>query len=126
MLLKNIYSKIKLNLLLKIFQDFLIFPSIKNIKIDYVIHAAANFANENSVLNPVKDLKSNIFTLNVLELSKKKIKKFIYLSSSCVYGDNVDVKENSKINQTKPRMLFLNFRVNFMFNILNIFINLTL
>ena len=74
--------------------------ALKNIKIDYVIHAAANFANENSVLNPVKDLKSNILgTLNVLELSKKKkIKKFIYLSSSCVYGDNVNVKENSKIN----------------------------
>ena len=66
-----------------------IYQALKTLKIDYVIHAAANFANENSVLNPVKDLKSNILgTLNVLELSKKKKNKkiYIFVILLCLWG----------------------------------------
>jgi len=74
--------------------------SLKDIKIDYVIHAAAHFANENSIINPTKDLKTNILgTLNILEFSKqKRIKKFLYLSSSCVYGESPLAKENLSLN----------------------------
>ena len=69
---------------------------LNKLDINYVIHAAAHFANENSILNPEKDLKTNILgTLNLLKyFKKKKIKKFIYLSSSCVYGEISIAKEN--------------------------------
>ena len=73
----NIDNKIKL---LKLFK--------KN-RFDIVIHCAANFANQNSIDNIYKDFNSNILgTLNLLKVSNIfKIKKFIYLSSSCVYSD---------------------------------------
>ena len=69
---------------------------LNKLDINYVIHAAAHFANENSILNPEKDLNTNILgTLNLLQhFKKKKIKKFIYLSSSCVYGEMKFAKEN--------------------------------
>lgn len=48
---------------------------LDNFQIDKVIHAAAHFANENSIINPSKDLKSNILgTLNLLEYFKYKKK----------------------------------------------------
>lgn len=55
---------------------------------DIVFHLAANFANQNSVEHPESDLKTNgLGTLRLLKYSKKnKIGKFIYASSSCVYG----------------------------------------
>lgn len=58
-------------------------------KIDAVFHLAANFANQNSVDFPEKDLKTNgLGTLRLLEYSlKNKVKRFIYSSSSCVYGN---------------------------------------
>lgn len=69
---------------------------LDNFQIDKVIHAAAHFANENSIINPSKDLKSNILgTLNLLEYFKhKKKSKIIYLSSSCIYGDSRLASEN--------------------------------
>tara|TARA_Y100000590_G_scaffold457581_1_gene610513 strand:- start:10070 stop:11011 length:942 start_codon:yes stop_codon:yes gene_type:complete len=53
-----------------------------------VIHCAANFANQSSIDNIDLDMQSNINgTINLLKISKKhKIKKFIYLSSSCIYS----------------------------------------
>ena len=77
-----------------------ILKGLGNIKIDYLIHAAAHFANENSIINPDKDLKTNILgTLNMLKYSKKKkVKKFIYLSSSCVYGERSFAKEKDFLN----------------------------
>lgn len=59
----------------------------KNNKFYAVIHCAANFANQNSIENIYLDSSSNITgTINLLELSRYfKVKKFIYLSSSCVY-----------------------------------------
>ena len=61
----------------------------KKHKFHAVIHCAANFANQNSIDNIYKDMESNILgTINLLQISKiYKIKKFIYLSSSCVYTD---------------------------------------
>jgi UDP-glucose 4-epimerase len=54
-----------------------------------VFHLAANFANQNSVDYPQKDLLVNgLGTLKMLDFSRKaKVKRFVYTSSSCVYGN---------------------------------------
>jgi nucleoside-diphosphate-sugar epimerase len=58
-------------------------------KIDVVYHLAAFFANQNSIEHPVDDLKVNgEGTLKLLMHSvKNKVDRFIYSSSSCVYGN---------------------------------------
>jgi len=55
--------------------------------IDYVYHLAANFANQNSVNNPQKDLKTNgLGILKILQACvDNKVKKFLLSSSSCIY-----------------------------------------
>lgn len=57
-------------------------------KIDYIFHLAAHFANQNSIDHPCEDLLTNAFgTLKLLEHGRKhSVKRFIYASSSCVYG----------------------------------------
>lgn len=57
-------------------------------KIDVVFHMAAHFANQNSIDHPQADLLTNALgTLKLLEFSKiAKVGKFVYTSSSCVYG----------------------------------------
>jgi len=57
-------------------------------KIDTVFHLAANFANQNSVDFPRKDLDVNGFgTLKLLEAARDAgVGRFLYTSSSCVYG----------------------------------------
>lgn len=62
---------------------------IFNRKIKTVFHLAANFANQNSVDFPEKDLLTNgLGTLRLLEYAVKfKVKRFVYSSSSCVYGN---------------------------------------
>jgi nucleoside-diphosphate-sugar epimerase len=65
---------------------------------DLVFHLAANFANQNSVDHPRKDLSVNgTGTLMILEkMVSHKVKKFIYASSSCVYGhQKVAMKEDT-------------------------------
>ena len=71
-------------------------------KIDYVSHLATLFANQNSVDHPVKDLNVNGFgTLKLLKFCKtQKLKRFIYASSSCVYGHQSNKSES-----------FINFQV---------------
>jgi len=56
---------------------------------EIVFHLAANFANQNSVDHPRKDLEVNgMGTLKLLQLCvKNNVKRFIYISSSCVYGN---------------------------------------
>lgn len=56
---------------------------------EVVFHLAANFANQNSVDFPQRDLQVNgMGTLKILLRSvESNVKKFIYTSSSCVYGD---------------------------------------
>ena len=56
---------------------------------EVVFHLAANFANQNSVDFPQRDLQVNgMGTLKILLRSvENKVKKFVYTSSSCVYGD---------------------------------------
>jgi UDP-glucose 4-epimerase len=71
-----------------------------------VLHLAARKGfNYTSVTNPIEDLKTNtVSTLKLLEYSVKfKINKFIYTSSSCVYG-NISKRSNesSKIILDTP------------------------
>lgn len=64
-------------------------------KIDVIFHLAAHFANQNSVDHPLADLETNALgTLNILEKIKNKSQvKFIYASSSCVYGNKNECNE---------------------------------
>lgn len=64
-------------------------------KIDAIFHLAAHFANQNSVEHPAADLKTNTLgTLNILEKIKNNSQvKFIYASSSCVYGNKDECNE---------------------------------
>ncbi len=72
-------------------------------KVDYIFHLAAHFANQNSVEYPVSDTETNIIgTINTLNISKAlDIKKLIYASSSCVYGHNPQMKEDSYLYPTE-------------------------
>lgn len=65
--------------------------------IDYIFHLAANFANQNSVLYPRRDLEVNsLGTLKLLQYSQDSgIKCFIYTSSSCVYGKEAWLRDES-------------------------------
>lgn len=62
----------------------------KNKKIDQVIHLAARAGVRESINNPILFEEVNVKgTLNLLELCKEnKIKKFIFASSSSIYGEN--------------------------------------
>lgn len=66
-------------------------------KFHAVIHFAANFANQSSVEYPRKDLEVNgMGTLKVLEYSLEwKIKRFVFSSSSCVYGHKEGILKES-------------------------------
>jgi nucleoside-diphosphate-sugar epimerase len=67
---------------------------------DYVFHLAAHFANQNSVDHPFSDIQTNIVgTVSLLEILKfhKSLKKFIYASSSCVYGTAEQMNEEAYI-----------------------------
>ncbi len=57
--------------------------------IEVVFHLAANFANQNSVDFPQRDLQVNgMGTLKLLKLASEfNVKRFVYSSSSCVYGN---------------------------------------
>ena len=66
-----------------------------SLKPDYVVHMAALFANQNSVDHPLDDLEVNgEGTLKVLQYSEAYgVQKLLYTSSSCVYGNGSDMKE---------------------------------
>jgi len=79
---------------------------IKSINFDYVFHFAAQPGVRYSLINPQKYYKNNIKGyINLVEgISKKKIKKIIYASSSSVYGDQkfYPTKENTILNSKNP------------------------
>ena len=64
----------------------------------YVFHLAARFANEMSVNDPFEDLRVNIQgTLQILlGASKQKPERFLYTSSSSIYGHQEVVKFSEK------------------------------
>jgi UDP-glucose 4-epimerase len=66
-----------------------ILKRVFSVKLDFVFHLAAHFANQNSVDNPETDLEVNgLGILKVLEYSHlAKVSKFVFASSGCsVYG----------------------------------------
>jgi nucleoside-diphosphate-sugar epimerase len=67
---------------------------------DVIFHLAANFANQNSVDYPLKDLRVNgIGTLRLLQFAlRKPVKRFVYTSSSCVYGNTGPVAREDSSN----------------------------
>lgn len=74
--------------------------ALDSFKPEYIFHLAAHFANQNSVEHPFSDIQTNVIgTVNLLELSKnnRELKKFIYASSSCVYGDSEVMSERDFI-----------------------------
>ena len=71
-----------------------------------VFHLAARFANEMSVNDPYEDLRVNVEgTLKILlESAKHNVKRFVYTSSSSLYGqsNSVTKKENSFPKPSTP------------------------
>lgn len=70
--------------------DILNINEIKNSPIDAIIHLAAKAGVRPSLLNPEKYIQTNILgTQIMLDYAKNKnIKKFVFASSSSVYGNN--------------------------------------
>jgi len=61
----------------------------KKEKPNYVVHLAAKTDTRSSVTKPYEHQSVNVLgTLNLLELSKDNVKKFIFISSSSVYGNS--------------------------------------
>jgi len=63
---------------------------------DYIIHAAALFANQNSVEHPQDDLQVNgLGLVKVLEhATQARVRKLLFCSSSCVYGGKALMRED--------------------------------
>jgi len=62
--------------------------------INYIFHLAASFANERSIESPIDDLNTNIIgTIKLLEyaLKLKDLKRFVLVSSSCIYGNRDEI-----------------------------------
>jgi len=75
--------------------------------VDAIIHAAAQLNIKFSLDNPIIDANINIAgTLNLLEAARKNknIYKFVYLSSSVVYGNPqyLPIDENHPLNPLSP------------------------
>lgn len=68
--------------------------------IDIIIHAAAQSGGFRSLKEPIVDFDWNARgTFNMVRLAQDlKVKKFIYLSSMAVYGNNLRITEDSKLN----------------------------
>jgi UDP-glucuronate 4-epimerase len=66
-----------------------IFNILKNKKVSHIIHLAAQPGVRYSYKNPRVTLFNNLNSFNnIIEIARlKKVKKFIYASSSSVYGD---------------------------------------
>lgn len=67
-------------------------------KQDIVFHLAANFAHQSSLDHPIVDCEVNsLGTMKVLEYARRTgVKKFVFASSSCVYGN----AKNYAVNNT--------------------------
>lgn len=75
-------------------------------KFDYVFHLAARFANELSVKDPLEDLRVNAQgTLQLLlHAAKQKPERFLYTSSSSIYGPQkiTKIRENMIPHPSTP------------------------
>tara|TARA_B110000483_G_scaffold1264_1_gene1461 strand:- start:900 stop:1856 length:957 start_codon:yes stop_codon:yes gene_type:complete len=80
------------------------YQKLKKYKIDKVIHLAAQPGVRISIKYPHNTLKQNLISfLNIIEICRvKKVKKFVYASSSSVYGDSKIYPFNEKDFQNIP------------------------
>ena len=81
---------------------------LKNINIDCIINLAAQAGVRHSLKDPYSYIDSNLMgQLNMLEIvKKKKIKRFIYASSSSVYGGNKELPFSTKQRVDNPMSLY--------------------
>jgi len=81
-----------------------VYDFLKNKKIDQIFHLAAQPGVRVSYANPFNTLKQNISTFsNIIEISRiKKVKKFIYASSSSVYGNTKVYPFSENDRENKP------------------------
>lgn len=82
-----------------------ILNKIKNKEFDYVFHLAAKPAVGYSVEYPYESNNENVDkTLKLLEACRENIKKFIFSSSSAIYGDikALPIFENNEKNPNSP------------------------
>ena len=119
--LNNYYDvklkKARLNILKKYKNFFFFKKKIEDIKIvglfrkkkiDIIINLAAQAGVRHSLKNPYIYINSNILgQVNLLELARElKIKKYIYASSSSVYGGNKSLPFSVKDRVDKPISLY--------------------
>lgn len=78
--------------------------SLQSIDLDLIIHLAAKAGVRPSIDDPIGYTETNILGLiNLLNVAKKKnVKKFVYASSSSVYGTNPNVPWNVEDQNLKP------------------------
>ena len=73
----------------------------KNYKPNFIFHLAAHFANQNSVDHPLSDINTNIIgVVNLFETQRNnaELKKIIFASSSCVYGNSQTMAEDIPVS----------------------------
>jgi nucleoside-diphosphate-sugar epimerase len=73
----------------------------KEYKPNYIFHLAAHFANQNSVDHPLSDINTNIVgVVNLFEAQENnpELKKIIFASSSCVYGNSEIMAEDIQVS----------------------------
>tara|TARA_X000000950_G_scaffold273584_1_gene357542 strand:- start:101 stop:1069 length:969 start_codon:yes stop_codon:yes gene_type:complete len=101
------YYKNKFKFLNLDINDLKILKKIKKNKIDYIIHLAAQAGVRHSIKNPDKYFDNNIKGFyNILKTAvDKKVKHFIYASSSSVYGNN-NSNPSKEINNTDKPLSF--------------------
>ncbi|MAI60142.1 MAG: hypothetical protein CMM92_03875 [Rickettsiales bacterium] len=89
-------------------EDIKIVNFFKKKKIDIIINLAAQAGVRHSLENPYVYVNSNILgQVNMLELAKElKIKKYIYASSSSVYGGNKSLPFSVKDRVDNPISLY--------------------
>ena len=80
----------------------------KKIKLDIIINLAAQAGVRHSLKDPFSYINSNVLgQINLLEFAKKlNVKKFIYASSSSVYGGNEKMPFSVKHRVDKPISLY--------------------
>jgi UDP-glucose 4-epimerase len=101
-------SKSKNNNLKIVIDDFSapnVLNKISNQDYDYIFHLAANPSVEFSVQNPLKSNEENLSkTLMLLEAAKGNVEKFIFSSSSAIYGNmsGFSTKETDEKHPKSP------------------------
>ena len=92
------FKKIDLNNFAKV-NNFL-----KKYKIQKIVHLAAQPGVRISIKYPLNTLNQNLLPfINIMEIARiKKVKKFVFASSSSVYGETVNYPFNENDKEIKP------------------------